>query len=138
MKLLLIVFYFLEFANCQEAQEPIQGTVFIMLVTIILTQNKLGNCNNNNVGDLRLVHNSGGNFGAIQVCQDIPGSHNDQWRYFSSNGAWTDRAARLACRQLNLGYLSKRLAIGYKNIYIRYSNLYNYFVRCYNKYYGIN
>ncbi|XP_064397350.1 neurotrypsin-like [Halichondria panicea] len=89
MKLLLIVFYFLEFANCQEAQEPIQG-----------------NCNNNNVGDLRLVHNSGGNFGAIQVCQDISWSNNDQWRYFSSNGAWTDRAARLACRQLNLGYLS--------------------------------
>ncbi len=106
MKLLLIVFYFLEFANCQEAQEPIQGTVFIMLVTIILTQNKLGNCNNNSIGDLRLIHNRGGNFGAIQVCQLISGLHNE-WRYFSSNGAWTDRAARLACRQLNLGSSSK-------------------------------
>ncbi len=34
-----IAFSFLEIANCQEAQVPIQGTVFIMLVTIILTQN---------------------------------------------------------------------------------------------------
>ena len=42
MKLLFVVyiaFGFLEIANCQEAPQPRQGTVFIMLVTI-LTQNK--------------------------------------------------------------------------------------------------
>ncbi len=39
MKLLFIAFSFLEIANCQEAPQPRQGTVFIMLVTI-LTQNK--------------------------------------------------------------------------------------------------
>ncbi len=59
-----------------------------------------------NVGDLRLVHvhKRGENFGAIQDCIGGFG-----WRYLSRGGGWTEGAARLACRELNLGYLSKRL-----------------------------
>ena len=67
-----------------------------------------GTCDN--VGDLRLVHNRGENFGAIQACGDVhynDGTSSTEWRYVSSDGAWTEGAARLACRQLNLGYLSK-------------------------------
>ncbi len=78
----------------------------------ILTQNTFhykGGCGDN-VGDLRLVHKIGENFGAIQACVYIGGALNsNNWRYFSSYGAWTEGAARLACRELNLGYLSKRL-----------------------------
>ncbi len=84
-----------------------------MFVTL-LTQNTFhckGACDN--VGDLRLVHKRGENFGAIQACVYVEftyfSSNNNYWRYFSSNGAWTEGAARLACRELDLGYLSKRL-----------------------------
>ncbi len=64
-----------------------------------------GGCNN--AGYLRLVHKIGENFGAIQACIGYYSSN--QWRYFSRGGAWTEGAARLACRELNLGYLSKIL-----------------------------
>ena len=81
----------------------------------LLTQNTShykGRCDN--VGDLRLVHKRGENFGAIQACiyvefTNSPSINNNYWRYFSSNGAWTEGAAGLACRELDLGYLSKRL-----------------------------
>ncbi len=105
MKLLLAVYYlaliFLEIVNSQE--EPIQGMNYSL--HSLLTQNTFhykGACDN--VGDIRLVHKRGDNFGAVQVCIRFDG-----WRYLSRGGAWTEGAARLACRELNLGYLSKRL-----------------------------
>ncbi len=49
-------------------------------------------------GDLRLVHKTEDNYGALQVCISQYG-----WRYIIPSG-WTQAAARLACRQLNLGY----------------------------------
>ncbi len=76
----------------------------------LLTQNTFhykGDCGDN-VGDLRLVHKRGENFGAIQACIDVWGTQHE-WRYLSSDEGWTEGAARLACRELNLGYLGKRL-----------------------------
>ncbi len=103
--LLVVIFCYLEIANCLV--QPIEGTIkisCIMLVTTYYTHSKPNQGTCNNIGDLRLVHNRGENFGAIQSCIEGYG-----WRYFSSYGAWTEGAARLACRQLHLDYLSKRL-----------------------------
>ncbi len=55
-----------------------------------------GDCEHD--GDLRLVHKTEDNFRALQVCESRLG-----WRYITPSG-WTEGAARLACRQLNLGY----------------------------------
>ncbi|XP_064397364.1 neurotrypsin-like isoform X2 [Halichondria panicea] len=49
-------------------------------------------------GDLRLAHNKGDNYGALQICDSQYG-----WTYITPAG-WTQAAARLACRKLNLGY----------------------------------
>ena len=49
-------------------------------------------------GYLRLVNRIRDNFGALQVCESEFG-----WRYIIPLH-WTQAAARLACRQLNLGY----------------------------------
>ncbi len=61
-----------------------------------------GNCPNSMDGNLQLVHTQGQqNFGALQVCDSRYG-----WRYFI-NADWTIGAARLACKQLKLNYLSE-------------------------------
>ena len=51
------------------------------------------------------THNNGDNYGALQVCDTEFG-----WRHIILSG-WTRAAARLACRQLSLGYLSKRVLV---------------------------
>ncbi len=95
--------------NCEQSRTD---TRYELLCTMQHTDSEHIHCNIidacGNVGDLRLIHNRGENFGAIQACRNVSGTEH-KWRYFSSNGAWTEGAARLACRQLNLGYLSKRL-----------------------------
>ena len=56
-------------------------------------------------GDLRLVNRIRDNYGALQVCDTMFG-----WRHIIPSD-WTRAAARLACRQLSLGYLSKRVLV---------------------------
>ena len=55
-----------------------------------------GDCEHD--GHLRLVNRIRDNFGSLQVCESRRG-----WRYITPSN-WTPAAARLACRQLNLGY----------------------------------
>ncbi len=100
-----ILFSFHFSGNCEQSRRTDTRYELFFALISLLTQNTFhykGACDN--VGDLRLVHKRGDNFGAIQACIKGLGL-----RYFSSYGVWTEGAARLACRELNIGYLSKRL-----------------------------
>ena len=55
-----------------------------------------GDCEHD--GDLRLINRIRDNFGALQVCESEFG------RRYITPLHWTQAAARMACRQLNLGY----------------------------------
>ena len=87
-----------------------------MLALYILSQNTCIHYkgDSNDIGELRLVHNGGENFGAIQVCIYVYNFLEKCMAGDTYQAMWSGQKELLdwlVYRQLNLGYLSKRFTI---------------------------